>query len=227
MIRQASGIAVSLLLVGGSFIGRTTQAQAAPLPFSCTVFSAGTTAQELSAKFGSANVKTAQVPWGGAEGDHSEGTVLFGGDPTAKLEIYWRDGTNKRGPDWVSVRGKQTRWRSPGGITLGTPLRAIEQLNGRPFRLVGFGSDVQGTVMSWSGGKLEAQNTSGCRVRMRLGPDWDNTDPKLRALMSQLRGASEFSSGHPAMQGLNPTVNELLLQYDRTPANTRMEPTRR
>jgi hypothetical protein len=183
------------------------------LPFSCTTFSASTTAADLGAKFGSANVKTAQVPWGGAEGDYSEGTVLFGSDPSAKLEIYWRDRTNKRNPDWVSVRGKQSRWRSPAGISLGTSLREIEQLNGRPFRLVGFGSDVQGTVMSWSGGRLEAQNVNGCRVRMRLSPDWDNADTNVQALMKQLQGESEYSSGHPAMQSLNPTVNEVFLQY--------------
>jgi hypothetical protein len=191
------------------------------------VFSVNTTAADLRAKFGAENVKTAQVPWGGSEGDYREGTVLFDGDPTARLEVHWRDTANKRDPDWVSVRGKQTRWHSPGGITLGTSLRVIERLNGGPFRLIGFGSDVQGTVMSWSGGKLEAQNANRCRVRMRLGPDWDNADAKARGLMDQTDGASEFSSGHPAMQGLNPTVNELFLQYDQRPANTQMEATRR
>jgi len=203
---------------------RAAQAEASQLPFSCAVFSASTTAADLRARFGAANVKTALVR--GGEGDYGEGTVLFDGDPTAKLEIEWRDGARQRDPDRVSVRGKQTRWHSPAGISLGTPLRAIERLNGRPFRLVGFGSDVQGMVMSWSGGKLEAQDTNDCRVRVRLGPDWDNMDAKLHALVSQLEWALEFSSGHPAMQGLNPTANELLLQYHRTPADTRMEPMR-
>jgi hypothetical protein len=80
--------------------------------------------------------------------------------------------------------------------------------------------------MSWSGGKLEAQDTSDCRVRVRLVPDWDNMDPKRHALVNQLEWAPEFSSGHSAMQELNPTVNELLLQYHRTTADTRMEPMR-
>src|SRR5580692_5407294 len=46
-----------------------------------------------------------------------------------------------------------------------------------------------------------------------------------RSLMNQLEWAPEISSGHPAMQELNPRVNELLLQYDRTPVNA-LEPTR-
>jgi hypothetical protein len=48
---------------------------------------------------------------------------------------------------------------------------------------------------------------------MRLSPDWDNADTNVQALMKQLQGESEYSSGHPAMQSLNPTVNEVFLQY--------------
>jgi len=33
-------------------------------------------------------------------------------------------------------------------------------------------------------------------------------------VMNQLKGEREYSSGHPAMQALNPTVSELFLQYD-------------
>jgi hypothetical protein len=214
MNRRLSWIAVSLLVVVVSSIGDAMRAQTAPLEFSCKAFSARTTAADLRRKFGPANVKRARVPWGGAEGDVSDGTVLFGNDPTAKLEISWRDGVNQRDPGWISVRGEHTRWQSPAGITLGTSLRMVEQLNGRAFRLIGFGTDVQGTVMSWSGGKLEAQNISGCRLRVRLGLEWKNLDTKTRALVNQVQGESEFSSGHRSMQSLDPTVNELFLQYD-------------
>ena len=58
-----------------------------PLPLSCEVFSPATRATELAARFGAANVKTGQVPWGGAEGDTNEGTVLLGDTPDAKLEV--------------------------------------------------------------------------------------------------------------------------------------------
>lgn len=176
MIRRVSWIVMAFLLMSVRSIGGATSASDDPLPFSCAVFSASTSATDLRARFGAANVKTAPVPWGGAEGDYTEGTVLFDGSPNAKLEIYRRDVTNKRNPEWVSVRGRQTRWRSPAGLTLGTALRTIEQLNGRPFLLLGFGSDVSRTVMTWSGGRLEAQNSGGCRVRTRLGPDRDGVN---------------------------------------------------
>jgi hypothetical protein len=211
---------LSLLSLGVSSIARSTQTPSGgPLPFSCEVFSPSTTAADLGARFGTDNIKTAMVPWGGAEGDYNEGTVLFDADPSARLEIYWRDRANKRDPDWVRVRGKQTRWRSPSGITLGTSLRTVEQLNGRPFRLIGFRSDVGGTVVTWSGGRLDAQNVRACRVRIRLNSDSDREDAKVKALVNQLGGEREFSSGHPALQRLNPAVNELFLQYDRTSAH--------
>ena len=63
-------------------------AQAGVLPFSCEIFSATASEAALSARFGAANVKTGLVPWGGAEGDVNEGTVLFGSTSGAKLEIY-------------------------------------------------------------------------------------------------------------------------------------------
>jgi len=50
---------------------------------------------------------------------------------------------------------------------------------------------------------------------MRVGPDWDRMDANSTQLANQLKGEREFSSGHPAMQALNPAVYELMLQYAR------------
>lgn len=208
-------------LAGSGFSSQPVVAQDSVLPFSCEIFSATASEATLSARFGAANVKTGLVPWGGAEGDVNEGTVLFDSVPDAKLEIYWSDRANKRNPEWVSVRGRHSRWRSPRRISLGASLRTIEQLNRRPFRLLGFGSDVSGTVMSWSGGRLESQNTASCRLRLRLGVGrgWDRADPKRSALIHQVTGEKEYSSGHPAMQALDPAVYEMFLQYGPAPAN--------
>ena len=173
-------------------------AQDGVLPFSCGIFSATASDVTLSARFGQ-RMSEGLVP-GAAPKAASISTVLFDSMSDAKLEIYWRDRANKRHPEWVSVRGKQSRWRSPSGITLGTPLRAIERLNARPFRLLGFGTDVSGTVMGWSGGRLDSQNTATCKLRLRMRPDWDRVDPARTPLVNQLIGEVEYSSGHPAMQ---------------------------
>jgi hypothetical protein len=183
------------------------------LPFSCETFPPNASAAGLRERFGERHVQTASVPWGGAEGDYNEGTVLFGEDPDARLEIFWRDTVGQRNPGWVSVRGDRSRWRTPAGITIGTDLHTIEKVNRRPFRLLGFGTDVSGTVMSWSGGRLVEQDSTGCRLRLRLTPDWEKTEDGRSRLYLQLIGERQFSSGQPAMQALNPSVYELLIQY--------------
>lgn len=193
--------------------GQQASSQDRALSFSCATFPANASAADLAERFGEEHVRTAPVPWGGAEGDYREGTVLFDDDPTARVEIFWRDAAGKRNPDWVSVRGKRSRWRTPEGITIGTDLQTIEKLNRRPFRLVGFGVDGSGTVMSWSGGRLPEQDASGCRLRLRLAADEEKTEHGRSPFFLQLIGLREFSSGHPAMQALKPAVYELFIQY--------------
>ncbi len=205
------------LLLSAAPASRSVLVQEARLPFSCDVFHSGNTEVDLQKRFGAGNVTSALVPWGGAEGDVNPGTVLFGSTVGAKLEIFWSDRTGKRSPQWVSVRGKESRWHTPGGFTLGTDLRTLERLNGKPFRLIGYGSDVSGTILSWSAGALDAQNTKDCRVRLRVGPDWEAIDPATSQLINQLKGERDYSSGHPAMQALNPRVYELFLQYAHPP----------
>jgi hypothetical protein len=191
----------------------TAQLPDTALPFSCATFPPDLSAADLRARFGEQNVRRAPVPWGGAEGDYNEGTVLFPDNAIARLEIFWRDAATQRHPEWISVRGERSRWRTSSGASLGTRLQELESLNGRPFSLLGSGNDVSGTVMSWSGGKLEAQDTERCRVRLRLAVPWPRTDHGRSPLYRQLLGEREFSSGHPAMQGLDPAVYELFLQY--------------
>ena len=206
-------VIVSLTLVTSSVGVAQVPTQDRSLPFSCATFSPGVRAADLGARFGEEHVQTARVPWGGAEGDYNEGTVLFGKDPNARLEIFWHDTAGKRNPEWVSVRGARSRWRTSGGITLGTDLRMLEKLNAGPFRLLGFGTDVSGTLMSWSDGRLAALDSADCRVRLRLGVAWDSTEGGRSPMFRQLIGEREFSSGHPAMQALNPSVYELFLDY--------------
>ena len=206
-------VIVGLALVTSSVGARQVPTQDRSLPFSCATFSADVSAADLRERFGEEHVQTAPVPWGGAEGDYSEGTVLFGKDPNARLEIFWRDTAGKRHPGWVSVRGGRSRWRTPAGVTLGTHLRMLETLNSGPFHLLGFGTDVSGTVMSWSNGRLAAQDSAECRVRLRLGLARESTRDGRSPLFREVIGEREFSSRRPAMQSLNPSVYELFLQY--------------
>ena len=142
----------------------------------------------------------------------TEGTVLFAKDANARLEISWRDAAARRQPVVIRRLASRGRWHTSSGITLGTDLKTIERLNGRPFTLAGLAFDAQGTVMSWRGGRLEADDSAECHLAMRLRVE-SSRGKTSASLERQVRGDSAFSSGHPAMQALNPTVYELFLWY--------------
>jgi hypothetical protein len=90
-------------------------------------------------------------------------------------------------------------------------LRAIEQANEKPFRLAGFGTEGHGRVISWSGGRLEMADRPACRINLYVLPRWDGTDDSVS--MSQVGSSKEFSSGHPAMQKLNPKLSAITIRY--------------
>jgi len=194
--------------------------------FACSVFPANTSEVQLRARFGPENVTTGSVPDpDGAEGDRTEGTILFAKDPEARLEIAWKAAGERRQPASIGRLATQGRWRTSSGISLGTDLKTVEKLNGRPFSLAGLAVDLQGSVTSWRGGRLEAQDSVDCHVGMRLRVESSGNGARIAALERQVTGDRIFSSGHPAMQALNPTVYELFLWYGRRPANLGLEPT--
>lgn len=190
------------------------------LEFSCSTFSPDTSEAQLVRQFGSANVRTGPVAGGGAEGDYTQGTVMFPETIDAKVEILWKNRESKSAPSLVWIHGSRSRWRSPEGITLGSHLNMVERVNRRPFRMAGFGFDGSGTVTSWSEGQLAAPDGAGCRMRLSLDNRFEtapvsNDAGAIRALSRQVMGDRQyFSSGHPAMQALNPQVYRMLLEYD-------------
>ena len=190
------------------------QTSQSSLSFSCETFAPSIGEWDLVNRFGAAHVRSGLVPRGGAEGDWNPGTLLFADAPDRFVQLYWRDRTAKRWPDWVRLRGRFSAWRTPAGITLGADLKTVERLNGHPFRLSGFGTDVGGTVTSWLGGRLEGDDADGCSIRFRFNPDVASLDPQTRSMLNQVTGGRDFSSGHPAMQALNPRIEEAFISYD-------------
>ena len=85
----------------------------------------------------------------------------------------------------------------------------MEAFNRRPFLLAGFSWDHSGTQISWRDGRLAAAPSSPCNVRVVFAEPAE-TPPFSR----QVLGAGRFSSGHPAMQALNPRIDRLWLAYD-------------
>lgn len=171
-------------------------------------FAAGMGVDDLVKRFGAENVKPDSISLG--EGEFSAGTVLFAADSERRVEILWKDTVALRAPSMVRVVGESSEWATKQGITLGTRLRTLEKLNGRMFRLAGFAFDGSGFVTSWANGNLDRRRAP-CQIKANLSPTVN--DSVDRRWYRQVTGDRDFSSGHPAMQQLDPRVERLMLEY--------------
>ena len=171
-------------------------------------------AHELARRFGAKNITGGSIYLG--EGESKRGTILFADNSEKRLEILWQDTAGQRFPSVIRVQGTiGSLWTTGEGITITTRLRTLERLNGKAFRMAGFGFDGSGWVMSWSGGKLAKSGGASCEFRAGLANvGRDVTD---RQLSGQVTGDHEFSSAHPAMQMLDPRVDRLYLVFKPMP----------
>jgi hypothetical protein len=173
-----------------------------------------TTESDLQRIYGSQNVNNGEVYLG--EGVVESGTVVFPNDPMKRIEVLWVD-AEKRVPKSVYVGGihnaghaDKTLWRTTYGITLGSTLLELERINRKPFQLAGFDFDYSGTVLSWNRGVLEGVFGSDGRKTVFLRLIYsDPAPPEHRAV----QGDRSFSSGHPAMQKINPHVYQMIFIF--------------
>jgi hypothetical protein len=101
-------------------------------------------------------------------------------------------------------------WKTRYGIGLGTSLKDLEKINRRPFRLAGFNWDYGGTVLSWSDGFLEKDfgSNGDKKAFFRLSADHSHlADTNL------VQGDRDFSSGHPVMQTINPSIYQMVFTF--------------
>jgi hypothetical protein len=166
-----------------------------------------TTRDELVRAYGKANVVDQEVDVG--EGETEPGTVIFPSDPKRSIEILWQDPEKKTHAASAQVQGEASLWKAPHGISLGTSLKQLEQLNARPFRMAGFEWDYSGTVTSWENGLLAtALDGEHGRVVVRL--DSRPGTNVSQQEQSQVLGDGDFSSHHPVMQKLNPVAYQII-----------------
>ena len=188
-------------------------ANRAPLPpLACDTFAAARSIAAMQSAIGSKDATLDTVPLGASEGDMVPATVFFPDVPNRRIEVVWRDGNPAKGPRYVRLRRRTTEWRTKEGVSIGTSLQRLEQLNGRSFHLAGFGFDYAATVTSWDGGRLHASFDAPCQVIVRVD-SLPSLNAQQRDLYRQVVGDRIFSSAHPAMQAMDPRVGELLLEF--------------
>jgi hypothetical protein len=202
--RSTAAIILALALIAAVSAG-TGSPQIAGLDFSCAAFPADLRDADLVARYGRENVTDAMIV--GSDDAPFPGTVLFADNPDMRVEVAWTDPATKVSPLWVRIKGERSRWRLRNGITLGDDLISVERRNGFPFRLASLSTEGQGSVRSWGKGRIESVDTPTCAVKISFQPRRDGTDDPQS--MRQVVQGRELSSGHPAMQKLNPRVRAI------------------
>ena len=129
------------------------------------------------------------------EGETAPGTVLFATDSLHRLEVLWHDTVARAGPARLVLRGRQSRWHLPAGVSLGTTLRELERRNGRAFTLAGFGWDYGGAIVNWADGALAAE-LPGVHLYLDPGAAQYRTPTYQEVL-----GDRDYTSSMPALPG--------------------------
>jgi hypothetical protein len=159
----------------------------------------------LAQAYGVHNVDFTEVA--GDDGSTLMASVVFPNDPKRRLEVLWDDDTERAGTRMIVIGGQST-WTAQKGVHLGLPLAAVEKLNGKPFRLMGFENGGMAVVSDWNGGALGLL-TDGCRMTVQFKPD-----PKApAATLDAASSDKEFASNDPAIRAAKPTVGEIIVGY--------------
>jgi len=159
----------------------------------------------LAQSYGVHNVEYTEVS--GDDGSTLMASVLFPNDPKRRLEILWDDDIQRSGTRMIVIAG-QSAWTAQKGVHLGLPLAALEKVNGKPFKLMGFEKDGMAIVSDWNGGVLGLL-TDGCKVGVQFKPDSKTPAGALAAASSD----KEFASNDPAIRAAKPTIGEIIVAY--------------
>jgi hypothetical protein len=188
---------------------------------------AKTTPAKLRLSFPEAAIKDQMISSGG-DAEPEPATVINGGDQEKALTIFW-DKAPEAGIHPAATAHpasillcygngptpKTCKWHLANGISFGTSLRELEDLNGNPFQLSGFEWDFSGTIVNWKGGALERELTACGRIVMRLEPRYGEAGPTVEQQKAeqQVSGEGYFASNHLAMQQLNPVVYSISMEF--------------
>ena len=155
---------------------------------------ASITREKLVALYGADNLADTDYPIG--EGETVPGTIIFPGT-SREATVLWMQGQAGQKIDRVVISGEE--WLLPDGIRHGDELEAVEEINGGPFMIYGFGWDYGG-VGYFKGGALDR------KVQIWFRPS-DEESPEYQAVL----GDSLFNSTDPAMRAVDPRVAEVAI----------------
>jgi hypothetical protein len=153
-----------------------------------------TTREKLATIYGADHLSDTDYPIG--EGETVPGTIVFPGT-SREATVLWMDDAPGGKIDRVVISGEE--WLLPDGLRHGDELATVEEINGGPFMIYGFGWDYGG-VGYFKGGRLDHKVQVWFRPSVEDGPDY-------QAVLSD----SLFNSTDPAMRAADPRVAEVAI----------------
>lgn len=136
-------------------------------------------------------------------------TTLWDNEPARRITIFW-------GPNGsifkMTVAGRPpTVWKTKEGITLGTTLKELEQLNGKPFTFYAFTGKRWGQVSDWGEGGQLKKSLPGVVVALSMSvPGYTNLSGEQKEALEK---DGKLSSDDPSVQALNPVVERIELKF--------------
>ena len=164
---------------------------------------ASTDFEGLKALYGKGNVLDERI-CGPECADSFNVTTVYPGSNKA-FTVYWEDSFYHRKIMMIRCFEAGAPYHTADGLKLGSTLREVLQVNGKPITFTGFGWDYGGTITALNHGKLEGGN-----IRFNIDLVNENGDHGLY-------GDQEFSSGDPKVQKYldQIRVSEIFLPFDR------------
>ena len=212
--------ATALALVQAAGAAEAAKA-AAPAVMNCGAPVAWDATEEaLKAQFGADNIVHKDV--GGPEGSELFATVVNEKTPETSFTVVWADDEKRANPQTIMINAI---WDDEGklkgapvyatdeGLKVGMSIEEVEKINGKPFKLSGFGWDYGGSPQSFEGGKLQQPEDTKCWLSMTF-------TTTAEQVPETVLGEGEIMSNGKDTLAAKPVVGQYTISYMRPDAET-------
>lgn len=176
------------------------------------------TEETLKKQFGADNIVHKDV--GGPEGMELFATVVNEKDPAKAFIVVWADDEKRINPQMIMVNATWDAetgvinggaiYATDEGVKVGMPIEEVEKINGKPFKLSGFGWDYGGAP-NFEGGKLQQAEDTKCWLSMTF-------TTTAETLPDTILGEQEIMSNAKDVLAAKPVVGQFTLSYMRPDA---------
>ena len=149
-----------------------------------------------------------EVIFDGQTGDWPS-TTLWDNDPDKRVTVFW--GPQKSIFKMMVAGRPPTVWKTKEGITLGTTLKELQALNGKPFTVYAFTGKRWGQISDWGEGGALKKALPGVTIALTMNvPGYNGLSGEQKEALEK---EGKLKSDDPMMQALNPEVERIELKF--------------